>query len=249
MSNRCVITIIQNKRVSLPFIFGRYCLPRMKDLFDGEIELYHVFHDFHFQHDELESNRSYGELHLDRVRMFIDGEAFSEAKIIRHREVNYDHFAVPSFIKAAEVALEREADFHLWMEDDAIVLDEDCDRWGELLKGCDVGIYRDTRRHKMFNTAFFLSTREFDEKAVTALRGYERDSAVDYFKMGHGSQIEHTMWRASRKQAVLNKRYASRHHPGGKWGTVSELRKWVKDAIPEITDEHLSYLYLDFGDE
>jgi len=217
----------------------------MRDLFGGKIELYHVLHDLHFQSHELESNRM-GIEHLESVKDFIRKGMFPEATIISHRELHSEHLAVPSYIKAAEIAIERNADFHLWIEDDALVLDRECHNWNSQLKDADVGLYRDNGHHQMINTAFFLSSRGFDERMLDIFKHYKADGK-DYFATSMGSQTEHFFWRASKKQVVLNNTYAERHHPpNGK--TIPELKKWLRLIIPEIQEEHLSYLHLDFGE-
>jgi hypothetical protein len=242
---KCVVTIIQNKRVALPFIFGRYCLPKMRKVFGGQMELYHIFHDLHVKDDELESNRSHGLEHLDRVNHFIKKGLFSEAFIVRHQERNIEHLAIPSFLKAARIAIRENADFHVWLEDDAIILDKECNKWKDDLKNADVGLYRDTRWQKMINCAFFVSTREFDKRMVNIFSDYQRDNTENYIPFG--SQVEHFLWRASKSQALLKGKYAERHHPSGKWKVhLPALKKWLVDAIPEITQEHLDYLNLDF---
>jgi hypothetical protein len=247
MSKLCVVTIIQNKRVSLPFIFGRYCLPKMREMFDGKIELYHIFHDLHTQHGELESSRDYTEDSLENVRQFIEYDLFSEAIVISHRESSIEHLALPSFKMALEMTIQRDADFHLWMEDDAIIFDKECNLWEKKLGDADVGLYRDTRSQKMINTAFFLSRGSFDRRMLKYIKNYHRDSAEDYSPFG--SQIEYAFWSASKSQAVLKAEYAKRHHPYGKWrSTISDVKRWLKGAIPEISEDHLDYLRLDFAE-
>lgn len=242
---KCVITITQNKRVALPFIFGKYILPRMKESF-GEVKLFHVFHNLHVRHGQLESNRDYGLEALGRVRYFIGNKKFNEAIVVDHQEVNLNHLILPSLIMCADIAIKEKADYHLWLQDDAIVFDKDCHLWQFIMKGKDVGLYRNTFGQQMINLAFFLSNTDFSKKLLPSLKEYVRDNSRDWGPVG--SQMEHLFWNTCSNPVLLNKDYATRHHIGGKWTfTAEDLKVKLKEMIPEITEEDLGLVDLDFA--
>lgn len=242
---KCVVTITQNKRVALPFIFGKYILPRMREVFGGEIKLFHIFHNTHVDHIQLESNRDYGLTALDRVRYFIGNKWYGEATIIDHQEINLNHLILPSLIKCLEIAIAEQADYHLWMQDDAILFDKNCHMWQFLMKNHDIGLYRNTSHQKMINIAYFLSTLQFDEKLLPFLHSYVRNQEVDWTP--YGSQMEHTFWKASQSQALFPSQFASRHHVGGKYASsCSDVKRWLRIMVPEITEEDLNLLNIDF---
>ena len=244
---KCVVTILQNKRVALPFLFGKYSLPAMRKAFGGEVKLYHIFHDMHVEDKQLQSNKVYDLSDVNRVWEFIYRGFYNEAKFVPHQEVNTELLSLPSMMKAAEVAIEEKADFHLWLEDDAIVYDLECGKWAELMKGATVGLYRSTVKQQMINPSFFVSTVEYDRKLLEALKDYKKEPHEKFAQ--YGSQIEHLLWTLCENPVLLNSAAAQRHHPyGTKWSVwLPELKEWLKSTIPDIQPEHVGLLDIDFA--
>jgi len=98
----------------------------MREVFPGSLELYHVHHNSNVKDTQLHSSKFLGESHLDNVRRFIAEGRYPEANIIEHSKTNMELPLIPSVMLAAQTALERDADLHLWIEDDAIVFDLEC---------------------------------------------------------------------------------------------------------------------------
>src|SRR5579859_679223 len=151
---KCIITYFQNKRIALPYIFNRYCFPKMKEIFPGEMKLYHIFHNLHIKDNLLESNRI-EENKLKQTTEFI--HKYKGACIIPHKKVFPELYSIPSYKIGVVMALKESADLHLWLEDDAIVYDMNCKTWPEKMIGKDVGLYRQTMHISMINCAFMLT--------------------------------------------------------------------------------------------
>jgi hypothetical protein len=253
---RCVVTIVQNKRIAMPYIFGKYCLPVMREQFHGDVQLYHVFHDCHISGSAMASNKV-DETHVQKVRAAIDDGMFSHAKIIKHHEINEDWPALPSFVLAATLIPKVvNADFHLWLEDDAIVYDPDCGSWAITLGSHDVGLYQNTNEKQMINTAYFLSTNEFDVRFSRMLTEFKRTLQIPQTAKGawdnytgRGSLIEHCAWRAARSAVYLGPNKAFRHHPHPRYTKDRAMvHAWLENTIPNITADDLALLALDFPD-
>jgi hypothetical protein len=252
---KCVITILQNKRVAMPYIFGTYSLPMMRARFNGEIKLYHIFHASNGLRSQMTSNLLLGPEKVEQTAQFIKEGHYKNATIVSHKKTSAKWPTLPSLRIAVKIALKEKADFHLWLEDDAIVYDKDCDTWATTLGSADVGLYMQTDKKQLINTAYFLSTREYDERFARSLQEYDRNMSISANKQkwgkyaGHGSLIEHVAWRAARKPIFLGPDKAYRHHPHPtftKTGTM--VRKWLKETIPGISPVHLSLLKRDFDD-
>ncbi len=252
---RGIVTICQNKRVALPFIFGKYVYPEMQRRFHGDLTLYHVWHDAHSTDGAMASNRELGEDKLANVRKFIHEQRYSNAIIERVTTTSEAWPALESMKCALRRSKALKADFHLWMEDDAIVVDMSCDTWATQIGGGDVGLYTNTDHKQMINIAYFLSTREYDDRLLNILNEYRgnkihlRDTGLtDNFK-GKGSMIEHIFWRAARKPVFLGPCKMFRHHPHGvhqKTGT--DVKNWLKTNVSHVCPVDMDLLKLDFPD-
>lgn len=253
---RCVVTIMQNKRVAMPYYFGRYSYPSLLAKFRGDVKLIHVFHSRHVEPTGLASNKMSIE-HIDKVRRAIKGNMYPDAKIFEHTELCSTTPMMPSLKLALQLALKEHADFHLWLEDDAIVYDQQSDTWATTLGSADVGLYQDTDSKQLINTAYFLSTREFDKRFERVLEEFSKDMSIPDTVKGRwddyankGSLIEHCAWRAARKPVYLGPDKAYRHHPHQTKSkkTCAMVRTWLEDHIPNISNRDLELLASDFQD-
>ncbi len=108
---KCVITYMQCKRAVLPYVFGKYCLPSMQEVFPGSFDLFHIFHNKNIATKQFTSGML-GDAHLDNVRTFIKENKYQNAKIIEHTAHHAELSSIPSAILAAKTALEQNADLH-----------------------------------------------------------------------------------------------------------------------------------------
>ncbi len=183
----------------------------MKERFNGRILYYHIFHNSHDCNYNLFSNKHLCENKVKSVEEYIRQGKFKNARILSHEQTTAGWPALHS-VKLAANCLGSSGcyDFHLWMEDDAIIYDTDCDQWATILGSADVGLYRNTDKKQMINTAYLLSTPEFDHRISRILEEFHSDLDIrqnkglfDNFK-GGGSTVEHLFWRAARKPVLLN---------------------------------------------
>lgn len=251
-----LITILQNKRISLPYIFNKYCYPMMKERVHGRILYYHIVHNLHDANHTLFSNKHLGEDKLKLVEEYIKKEKFNNAQILLHEQTPEVWPALPSLKIAANCHGSFGLyNFHLWMEDDAIIYDTDCDQWATILGSGDVGLYRNTDKKQMINTAYLLSTPEFDHRILSILEEFHKDfdllqnkGLFDKYK-GGPTVLEHLFWRAARKPVLLNPDHAMRHHPYVKHRrTGEEVRQWLKRTIPDLSNEDIELTKQDFVD-
>jgi hypothetical protein len=216
----------------------------MRDVFPGSLELYHIHHNSHVEDTQLHSSVHLGEENLNNVRRFIAENKYPDARIIEHSRVNKELPLIPSVLLAAQTALEREADLHLWIEDDAILFDLDCWRWPHKV-ACELGSYRNTVHQKMIVCSYYLSRPSFDGRLIPALHSYKKEPNWKYAR--YGSQYEHMLFNiGGQKLSILNSECAYRHHLHSTWRkTRADVERWLKKHLP-ITAEDLELLKLDF---
>ncbi len=160
MIPKAVITIFQCKRAILPHFFIRYIYPQMKALFPGEMKLYLIQHT-PTGGQNCTKSATMSDDNLKMVRDWTDNGMFEGASIIQHSDFCQNDAVLPTYRRGVKLALDESADFHLWIEDDALVFDRGCGSWTETLKDKEVGVYRD---YNMINCAFFVGTPSYEKK-------------------------------------------------------------------------------------
>jgi hypothetical protein len=195
-----------------------------------------------------------GRNHVDKVKRFIDNQAFGDAITISHQTTSDTWPIIPSLKIAAKITQKEHTDFHLWLEDDAIAYDISCNSWATTLGSADVGLYANTASKQLINTAYFVSTPEFDLRYSRILDEYKKtlniptDERWAYFNR-RGSITEYLAYRASREQVYLGPNKVFRHHPHPTHKKTGKMvRAWLKEHIPHITTKDLELTYLDFDD-
>ena len=242
---KAIVTIFQCKRVVLPYIFTRYCYPIMKDIFPGKMELNIIQHVGGFTSVPLTHlvTSHLNNSKLELVQKWTEAGRYDGANIIQHKEKwpLYPH--MPSFKHGVELAVKGKFDYHLWLEDDALVLDENCDKWSEYIPDGSIATCNSS---KIVCVAHFLSTLGFDKKVLPIV------SDKDIWRLG-GSNFKKDgslkPWRVEARFAieagdnrVLLKAKRARMHKN-----KVENRQRVLDLIKYVApgEEHL--LALDFN--
>lgn len=161
---KAIITIFQCKRVVLPYIFTRYCYPIMKESFPGDLELNIIQHVggftkkplTHLVTSRMDNNK------LKLVQEWTDAGRYAGANIIQHKEKwpRYPH--MPSFKRGVELAVNGNFDYHIWLEDDALIFSDDCSKW------CNIedGYIATCNSSKIVCVAFMLTTLGFDKQIL-----------------------------------------------------------------------------------
>lgn len=232
---KAVITIFQNRRAVLPHIFLEYVLPRMREVFPGEIDAVLVQH----RADASGGNRRLESLRnpegLDRVRRWTEEGRYDAAEIIPHSIIHRPYPSIPTFHHGVQAAVERDADFHIWMEDDALIIDFDCGWWDDLLGPSEVGVYR---RFHHLNSAYLVTRRSYAERILPYL--------ADYDAWKERSRLEAFMRETlTTSRAYLNPARAVRYHH--QYYPYTGLR-YVVEAVRQLAPEALPLLDEDFGE-
>lgn len=232
---KAVVTIVQCRRAVLPHIFVAHVLPKLRELFPGEIEAVIIQHRSAVAQGgtALESLQGGGEK-LELVRRWTAEGRYAGAEIIGHTIDHPPYPSIPSYHLAVKAALERAADFHLWLEDDALVFDRDCARWPELLGGREVGVYRPFAH---LNSAYLLTRPSFDRRIVGLLADYRRWTWRRRIEPFLRSQLR-------TKRAYLERSHAVRYHH--RYYPYTGLR-YVVDAVRSLAPAAVPLLDLDFG--
>jgi len=248
---KAVVTIFQCKRVVFPNIFLTYALPRMQEIFPGEIEAYLIQHVGGFSNEGLTRSETvkmdWGRLRL--VQEWTEAGRYPNATIIRHSDSQPLYPHLPSFRRGLEIAVGEEADFHLWMEDDALVYDTECHLWPDLLADKDVADYE---AHRLVHVAYTVTTLEFDRRILPLISNHKDDWKVRGPNFDrHGNlepwKVEARLARESSGRRVqLDPRHAARvHHE-------SRLKRWAgrercMEIIDQICPQEAEFFEIDFG--
>ncbi len=234
-----VVTITQSHRVALPYIFIRHVLPRLRACFPGEIEVVLIQHrvDASGGGTTLESLRAAGAAEkLARVRTWTEEGRFVGATVVGHEIVHRPYPLIPSVHLGVRAALERRADFHLWLQDDALVFDEEIAHWPERLAGHEVGVYAPTPQ--ILHPAFLVTRPAFDRRIIGPLENYAA------WTWGR-TPLETFLRRNLRtRRAYLPRHYAVRSHP--REYPYTGIR-YVVTAVKKIAPGAVPLLDLDFG--
>jgi hypothetical protein len=236
---KLVVTILQNRRVALPYVFLENALPRMRREWEGDIETVLIQHraDASTQGSRFGSLQGDGSEGMERVRRWTDEDGKYDAadEVFVHREIYVRYPSLPSVRYAVEVALDRDADFHLMLEDDALVCDEECGSWPEFFGPGEIGVYR---YYHYCNSAFLVMRPPFLRRILPGLQ--------DYDSWNERSRLERFFFRHMRTTRThLNPAAAVRAHPREFPYTGMG---YVADMVRRIAPEKLRLLDIDFGE-
>ncbi len=251
MKLKAVVTVFQCKRVVFPHLFLTHALPRMQSIFPGEIEAFLIQHVGGFS-DDVRTRSETVKLDWDRLQLvqeWTEAGRYPNATIIRHSDSQPLYPHMPSFRRGLEIAVEREADFHLWLEDDALVYDTECHRWPELLANQYVGDYE---AHELVHVAYTVTTLAFDRKILPLIannRDLWKVRGQNYDRRGNFKpwKVEARLATESTGRRVqLNPRHAARVH------RESRLKRWAGKErclkiIGEICPREAELFDVDFG--
>lgn len=228
---------MQCRRVVLPYLFVRYCWPAMQEAFGGELSVVLVQHEARTQRFGRLKSTQLGQERQQLVRRWTEEGRYAGAEIVRHDEWHEPYPSLPSVRHCAEIALAKGADFHLWMEDDTLVLDRECGSWETRLGSAEVGVYRSATH--LINSCFFVSRPRFDQRLLPRLRRlwtFQRFSRLESWlrKMHPG------------EPAVLKPEDAVRDHH--KEYPFTGMR-YLVDKVLEIAPDEVGLLEIDFGQD
>jgi hypothetical protein len=241
---KAVVTIFQYRRAVLPYLFMRHCYPVMKAAFPGAFDVW-IIQDTGLAKGSVHtSSKVYSEAKQDLVAKWTDAGRYAGATIVRHDEPLDPRYPqlLPSYRIGMEIALRERADFHLWLEDDAIVLDRECGQWGDLLAGRDAGVYQ---RVQNICPALFVSTPAFDERLLPIVRDRNVNGIHQPFDDAQGwrpsvGEIEYyTTWACKTERTLLNPASVARVH------TRPESHKLFQ-FVKKIAPHEAGLLNIDF---
>lgn len=234
---KALVTILQCRRVVTPYLFIRHALPRMRQLFPGELEVLLIQHEARASSNPRLQSSALPAARQDLVREWTHEGRYAGAQILRHDTWHAPYPSLPSMQFAAERALDFGADFHVWLEDDALLMDPDCARWEELMGTSEVAIYRPGS--SIINTAWFVSRPSFDARILPGMRRR--------FLWRRFSRIEPWFRKKARGPlAEFPAHYATRNHH--KEYPYTGM-KWLAAHVAELCPDELDLLALDFGQE
>ena len=166
---KILVTILQCRRVVLPHLFMEYSLPMMKKIPGIDINVHLIQHDAPKNFKSRMATSSYPIEKETLVNQWTKKGKYSGAIITSHNEFCSGDPSIPSWRKGFEYALESDADFFLWLEDDAFVYDTDCNLWPEILKDSLIGFYRDQPNGYIRN-AHYVCNKKFVKLFLPFLR-------------------------------------------------------------------------------
>lgn len=240
---KAIVTIVQCKRVFLPYIFSEYVFPKMKEIFPGEMELFIIQHTSNLPGScKLKSSHLPDEK-LDLVKKWTMDGRYRNATIVKHSECCFNYPHLPSMRIGVELAVQEKADFHLWLEDDSIILDYKCNEWSNLLRGKLIGEYI---KSNIVYVAHFLSTLEFDKLFLQELKHKKSWNIRSKLTLSNNKlnpqRVEPRLTLASRGKRVILPRGGRRVIKVNKKTDIKRL----KNLINKIAPHEIDFLGLDF---
>lgn len=182
---KVVVTICQTKRTVLPYFNIKYTLPKMESISNFEFKVFLIQHcqvaDF------LDSTKCYYETKkisndaFDRVQEWTKQNRYcwnhydenqrkwiNKVTIIKHAERLGRYPSLPSMRKGIEKAIEEDADFHIWLEDDAIICDRDIQMWSQLIPNGSIATYDywEENGSRFMKSAWVITTKDFDKRIL-----------------------------------------------------------------------------------
>jgi hypothetical protein len=215
MIPKAVITIFQCKRVILPHFFIKNIYPQMKASFPGEMKLYLIQH-IPRGGANCTKSANMSDDNLKIVREWTDNGMFDGADIIQHSDFCERDAVMPTYRRGVKLALDESANFHLWLEDDALVFDRDCGSWPVTLKDKDVGVYRN---YDMINCAFFVGTPSYEKRIYDIMLDESKWDMMAPFWLPDRSEmdinapkIEPILTKNCLSRSIFDESYAGRIH-------------------------------------
>jgi len=247
---KILVTILQCRRVALPFLFIRYALPMMKSARGCSVCVHLVQHDYLLENTNAHETSM---LPASKQRLVAEWTAagrYAGAIITRHSEQFARYPSIPSRRIAAEFAAHHDHDLHLWLEDDAFVYDEDCGNWADTLGTNLIGAYRENA-FGYINTAHYVCRPELDLQLLPLLRESENwNLEVSMYTIEGGRKmlnlssprIEPTITRLAEKRVTQFRPAAASRYNTRKPESIVALKSLLNRVCPA----ELHWLNLDF---
>jgi hypothetical protein len=187
---------------------------------------------------------------LELVKKWSDDGKYYPANIIKH-SIDFPKYPhLPSLKIGLEFAIKENADFHLWLEDDALILDNDIGEWPKMMENNLVGVYH-LKKAGYINAAYMLSSINFDKLLLKEVNKSNRwDMSESMYPASDkknkvnlwSKRLEPTIARLCQgKLTVLNAKNAARINLNKK----SSSKDLVK-IILRICPNEIELLHLDF---
>jgi hypothetical protein len=247
-----LVTILQCRRVALPFLFVRYAVPMMRAQRGCSVCVHIVQHECLLKNINAHETSKLPASKQDLVVEWTEGGRYSGAFITRHSEQFERYPSIPSRRIAAEFAARQTYDLHLWLEDDAFVYDVDCARWSENLDANVVGSYRENN-FGYVNTAHYVCRPSLDIQLLPFLGREEFwDLASSMYMIKDGvkalnlssPRIEPTITRLATKRIAQLPSCAAARYNARKPESIVGLKRLLRQAC----SGDLHTLSIDFPD-
>lgn len=245
-----LVTILQCRRVVLPYLFLRYTLPMMRAKIDGVVTVHLVRHEYLLPDiNPHETSRLPVAKEL-LAREWTEEGRYAPATITTHSEQFARYPSIPSRRIAAEFAERHIHDLHLWLEDDALVYDVDCADWLGIMGENRAAVYR-TNAFGYINAAYYLCTSELDNELLAALKEKDRWNLNASMYLNEGGEkilnldsprVEPLLTKlAGKRIAHLRPEAAARHNSRKPESTAA-----LKSLVERVCPSELGLLAIDF---
>jgi hypothetical protein len=140
IQQKTLITILQNKRVYFPYIFCKYLYPKLNAKRNGILDLCIIQHISKLKNNSFLLSSKLNNNKIDLVKKWTDRKMYKEAKIIQHNNIYYNYPSIPSYLLASNLAIKK-YDFHIWLEDDTLLYDENIKNINNILGEYEIASY------------------------------------------------------------------------------------------------------------
>ncbi len=215
-----------------------------------KIEVHLVQHNFPINLKSRMATSLYPTEREQLVQNWTAEGKYGDSIITRHQIQNLPDPALPSWQIGFKHAINSDADFFLWLEDDAFVYDESCDLWPTLLQDVLVGSYR-SEPHGYIRNAHYVCARQFVEKFIPVL---ENTSSWNIHKSIFSDEKNKILNKdAPRMESALTKHAGSEwvklnSSYAGRYSSKTEGRKYLFNLLKKVCPDELDLIFLDFPD-
>lgn len=247
---KILVTILQCRRVVLPHLFIKYAVPMMQKIPGVEVSVHIIQHSAPKDLSSRMATSSYPIEKENLVREWTKEGKYQGALITTHEESCTADPSLPSWQKGYEYALQTDADFYMWLEDDAFVYDRNCGLWPDVLKGALVGFYRDEPDGYIRN-AHYVCNKEF----VKYFLPFLQDTSLWNIKISIFSDEEKRILNldAPRMEPRITKLAGTRKIKldskcAARYSKKQENQARLKELLTNICPDELHLLSIDFPD-
>ncbi|MFW6129657.1 MAG: hypothetical protein ACOC56_00645 [Atribacterota bacterium] len=243
-----LISVLQSYRVMVPYFQVNYAYPIMKNAYNGKLDICLVQHILNNQEKRVERLKK-----NKKILKYAEDGFYKNAIILRHDRYFKKYPSMPTYKKAVKYFLDNDYDYHLWIEDDAVVMDREINSWIEKMRinKASIGEFIIDPKNPtyMAKSQILFSDRGFNERFYQeCLREetWDRSAKMVGKKKPTDKRLEFKINKLSLEQRTRVSRAYARIFWREPLSDKINMLNFLRDFVPE---GDLKYIEMDFNME